>query len=197
MNKSELIAFASAYSSFLLERVSNIKEIILFGSVARGDFDAKSDIDLFVNTDAKLDSEIKRVTEQFYKSKIYELWKNKGIAQKLSVKMGVLKKWELYRSIVSDGILLYGKYRGEIPQEHYLFIALSPIKKVSKRNKVMRKLFGRKEESYTISGLIEQKKRMSPTTFFVSWQSSLEVLNVLRKERVDFKMYECWSDSFR
>ena len=197
MKKSELIAFASAYTSFLLERVSNIKEIILFGSVARGDFDSKSDIDIFVNTNAKLDTEIKKVTEQFYKSKIYDIWKNKGVAQNLSVKVGVLEKWELYRSILSDGILLYGKYKGKIPQEHYLFITLSSIKKISKRNKVMRKLFGRKEKGYNISGFIEEKKRMSPTTFFVSQQSSLKVLDFLRKEKVDFRIYECWSDSFQ
>ncbi len=53
MNRYELIAYAMDFCSFLLksEMANEIKKIILFGSVARGDFDSESDIDIFIDTE--------------------------------------------------------------------------------------------------------------------------------------------------
>ena len=54
LNKFELVSCASAFVSFVLKSreidKTKIDEIILFGSVARGDFTEKSDVDIFVNT---------------------------------------------------------------------------------------------------------------------------------------------------
>ena len=58
--KNELIAYAMDFSSYLLSKVSDIDKIILHGSVARGDFDEDSDIDLFIDCDEKLNKKIKR-----------------------------------------------------------------------------------------------------------------------------------------
>ena len=53
MNK-DLFSYAISFVSFLVQNIdedslSNIKEIILFGSVARGKAGKGSDIDLFIN----------------------------------------------------------------------------------------------------------------------------------------------------
>ncbi len=54
MNQDTLIAYALDFSSFLIDTAKvtdKIKRIMLFGSVARGDFTKESDIDLFIDTD--------------------------------------------------------------------------------------------------------------------------------------------------
>ena len=44
----ELIAYESSFISFILGKIE-VEEIILFGSVARGEADKNSDVDLFFN----------------------------------------------------------------------------------------------------------------------------------------------------
>ncbi len=48
-----MIGYAQSFVSFLLDSYvgGKVRKIILFGSVARGDFSTESDIDLFVEVD--------------------------------------------------------------------------------------------------------------------------------------------------
>jgi len=200
LKKNELIAFASSYASFVLERMNNIQEIILFGSVARGDFDKDSDIDVFIDLgkeDIKSEKDLKLISEKFYKSIIYQKWEQKGITNRINAKIGNLNTWDLKRSIISEGIVLYGQYKSEIKGEHYLLITFNVIKNVAKRNKVIRELFGREEEKYYKEGLVKQLggKKISPTTLLIKQQFSDKILDFLKKEKVDFKLFEMWSDT--
>ena len=58
MKKNELYAYLTDFLSILYlkkDLLTKINSIILFGSVARGDFDKKSDVDiLFINKNKKL-----------------------------------------------------------------------------------------------------------------------------------------------
>ena len=156
MKKADLVGFAHSFVSFALPRfTSPLLEIILFGSVARGDFTGKSDIDLFFNVSsseqaATVEHELKAIEPKFYKSQIYGLWKQKGVINPLSIKVGVLEQWELKRSIISDGIVLYGRYKSEIKGKGYVLIPFTEISDITKRNRVMRTLFGRMEEGDSI-----------------------------------------------
>ena len=116
-----------------------MNEIILFGSVARGDFGKDSDIDLFfdVNNDNQ-EEEIKKVLNnelvKFSKSKIAETWSLMGIKNNISIKVGILNEWKLKRSIISEGIVLYGKYK-ELPNnlKKSVYFNIKPIKNITKR----------------------------------------------------------------
>lgn len=201
MKKADLWAYAHAYLSFLLPRVkTKIKEIILFGSVARGDFDQQSDIDLFFDliteNDAKgLADDLKIIDQQFYKGKVYELWKQKGLTNIIKAKMGVLENWELKNSIIAEGITLHGMYKSEIAGEGYMLISFSPIKKIAKRNRVMRGLFGREGKGGKKEGMIAKVGglKAAPTVFLVPLQFSSEIISFLRKEKVDIQLREMWS----
>jgi len=204
LRKNELIAYAGSFVSFVLDRLKyNIKEIILFGSVARGDFSKDSDVDLFFDIlDEKktklIERELRIIEKKFYNSKIFELWKQKGIKNEIKVKVGVLNKWKLKRSVISDGIVLYGKYKSEIKEKGFVMITFEPIKNVTKRNKVIRILFGRKELGYSKRGLIRklEGKQIAPTVFYASLQFADQVLEILKKEKVNYKIFEFWSDTF-
>jgi predicted nucleotidyltransferase len=88
MNRYELIAYAMDFCSFLLksEMANEIKKIILFGSVARGDFDSESDIDIFIDTEKEkaVDNAAKKRLKAFEKSEIFEKWMLKGLKNSLS-----------------------------------------------------------------------------------------------------------------
>ena len=202
MRKTDLIGFAQSFVSFVLPRMSlPIQEIILFGSVARGDFTSKSDIDLFFNVSSeeqnlKAEQELKVIEPKFYKSKMYEVWKQKGITNPLSVKIGILDKWDLKRSVISDGIVLYGKYKSEIKGKGYLLIPFAVISDVTKRNRIMRTLFGRTEEGYSKEGLVAKLggKRIAPTVFLIPLQFADQAIPLLKKEKMDYELIELWTD---
>ena len=198
-NYKELIAYASAFASFVLPKV-NIDEIILFGSVARNEADEKSDIDLFFNLkkdEDKTKEMLKKELERFYKSKINEIWRLKGIKNEIKFEAGNLDKWKLKRSIISDGIVLFGKYK-EIPKNMNSFVqfTLKPIKSITKRNRIIRKLFGRKEKKYSAKGMIDMLngKKISVASFIVPIEKTNEIIKIMNKEKIDYSFFEFWSD---
>ena len=75
---------------------------------------------------------------------------------------------------------------------------LKPIKDIAKRNKVLRKLFGREEKNYSTRGKIEEShgKKLSATSFIVPIEKTKEIFDILKSERVDYNFFEFWSDAF-
>lgn len=202
MKKIDLIGFTQSFVSFVLPRITiPIQEIILFGSVARGDFTSKSDIDIFFSVSSseqiiKGEQELKVIEPKFYKSQMYEVWKQKGIINPLSVKIGILDQWDLKRSVISDGIVLYGKYKSEIKGKGYLLIPFAAIPDITKRNRIMRTLFGRTEEGYSKEGLVAKLggRRIAPTVFFIPLPFADQVIPLLKKEKMNYKLIEFWTD---
>ncbi len=207
MNRLEVVAYAQSFVSFLLKseiEEADIKEIILFGSVARGEFDKKSDIDIFIDiADEKNANKIQKIVGKkaglFCKSKAAEVWLQKGIKNEISCKVGVLKKWKLERSIISDGITLYGKYK-QLPKElkQHCFFSFEPISDITKRNRVVRELFGRKEKGFESEGLIKKinGKTISARGFIVPAQCSGDIIKLFGREKISYKLYDIWNDSF-
>jgi len=200
--KKELLAYATAFASFVIPKLFNVKAIILFGSVARGEADKKSDIDLFFDLENKEDEVgIKKILEnelnKFYKSKIAENWLLKGIKNEIKIHAGKLEEWKLKRSIISDGIFLYGKYREEPENlKSFVFFNIKPIKNITKRNRVIRKLFGRKEKKYFSDGVVNKVKgkKLSASSFIVPLEYTNEIIRLLNEEKIDYSFFEFWSD---
>jgi len=200
MNKK--ISYASAFVAFILPKLKNVKEIILFGSVARDEDDGNSDIDLFFNMEnkkdeKKIENKLKQETPKFYQSKIAEPFILRGIKNEIKTYVGVLDKWKLKRSIISDGIVLYGKYK-EVPKntKGYVYFNLKPIKDITKRNRVLRRLFGRKEKNILKQGLLGEinGKILSPNSFIIPIEKSKDIVKILNSEKLDFSFFEFWSD---
>ena len=200
ISKDNLIACAVSFVSFVLPKIK-VDEIILFGSTTRGEAGKKSDIDIFFNTrekEAPIKKIIKNELKKFYKSNIYEAFKLRGISNEINIEVGNLENWHLKRSIIADGIVLYGRYK-EIPKnvKSYIFYNIKPIKNIAKRNKIIRVLFGRKEINYAKEGIIQKNsgKIISPSSFILPIESSLEITKFLQSEKIDFISFELWTDN--
>lgn len=206
-SREALIGYSMSFASFLLDSSvgGDIRKIILFGSVARGDFTSESDIDLFIDTDEKHEKSIEKIEALFYRSKIEETWKLKGITSVLSLKIGRLEAWKLKRDIISSGILLYGKYN-EMPEKirYYLLISVGTLahKKTSQQMRIWRALYGYTqkvgEKKYVIRGLIEKAggKKLAKGIFIVPMETRKDITTFLTKNRVASTLHEVWSDSF-
>ena len=117
LQRNDLIAYALDFTSYLVSEIENLDRIILYGSVAKGEFDEESDIDLFIDTKEKIDKKVNKVIDNYYKTKKFMEWELKGINNTISCIVGILdsEEWkDLKRSIMNTGIILYGKYKGEV-----------------------------------------------------------------------------------
>ena len=197
----QLIAYASSFASFVLPKIE-VDEIILFGSVARGDATEDSDIDIFFNIkDKAKEKEIKKIIKEqinkFTKTQIYEQFSLKGIKNEIQVEVGNLEKWELKRSIISEGIVLYGKYK-TTPEKlkSFTYFNIKPIKNITKRNKIIRKILGRKEKKYRTQGMLKEinGKQLSPSSFVVPVEHANKIIQLFNKEKLDYTLFELWTD---
>ncbi len=196
--KNDKIAYAAAFCSFLIERLENIRSVILFGSVSRGDSDKESDIDIFIDAPSGNTSRANRVLDEFYKSKINELWRLKGIKNPISLIVGDMenKEWaDLKRSIISDGIVLLGKYKSE-PEKlrHYTLFSYTNVKDAKKRVSLHRKLFGYKVGSKHYDGIVSKSDgiRHGSGSFSVPIEKYKDVSIVFKEMKITPRTIEIW-----
>jgi len=206
MNRYELIACAMDFSSFLLKSsiAGDIKNIILFGSVARGDFDSESDIDIFVDTveGRAIGNEVAKLLSAFEKSETHEKWKLRGLKNPISVKTGQLERWELYRSIISSGILLYGKYERMPEDAKYHFLFVLDFRKMdrSRKIKLWRELYGYRqkvgEKVFVSKGILEEisGKKIERGVIAVPAEHKEKILDFIKKNGIKHKIIEIWAE---
>jgi len=195
-----LKAYASYFVSYLLcnlENIENVQRIILFGSVARDEGTKESDVDLFIEVKKKtkkIENEIKRMIEGFYKSREASLFKLKGIDNEISIKIGELKEWkDLHKSIASTGIVLYGNYEiSELPfgVKNYIIVFWEEIGK--NRGAFLNKLYGFKVKDKRYEGLLEKYNgnKLGKSCIILPINYKREIFKLLEKYKVQAKVME-------
>ncbi|MEK6855695.1 MAG: nucleotidyltransferase domain-containing protein [Nanoarchaeota archaeon] len=194
--------YASYYVSYLLyniKDISSIGEIVLFGSVARGQAGKNSDVDIFIDLikpSKELEREINEVTENFYKSREALLFKVKGVENKISVIVGRLNDWkDLRKSIESSGFVLYGKYRfADITGRKYIVISWDKIG--INRGAFLNKLYGFKVKDKKYKGLIEilGGVKVGKSSIMIPVEYREQVFDLLKDYEVHAKNFEVYSE---
>ena len=197
----EYSSYFVAYLLYNLEEQykENIQEIILFGSVARGEAEKKSDVDIFINVKKKTkraETEIKKIEEKFYNSRESSLFKIQGINNRFSLIIGNLDEWkELKASIESTGVLLYGKYVpvGNVKGRKYTIVFWDKIGK--NRGAFLNKIYGVKIKNKTYKGLIENfhGKKLGKSCVMFPIQYKEDIFKLLKEYEVIAKMIEVFS----
>ncbi len=200
-----LISFAQDYASYILQHIekAKIERIILFGSVVRERADKDSDIDVFFETKFNIESDIKKITERFYNSVKYKAyWKPLGIANTIHAICGKGEDYpELRRTFISNGIILFGPYQGEIKGKAYALFSVEFKGEFKDKVRVWRRLYGstqkRGKKRYSTQGSIEAAsgKRIGKGVFIVELSKSNEIIAILKKLKVKFRIYEISSDT--
>ena len=205
----EILAYVYDFLSMVFEDgiKGKIKEVILFGSAAKGTFDKKSDIDLFFNVKEKKDEkEIEEKLRSILKSfeiKSEKTWDLKNIKYPISFITGSLedKTWKNLRDeIISSGILLYGSYK-EIPKNlnhNYLFYySLSDLSRKNKM-KFIRRMFGynlkKGNNNYKREGFLKQIKglKLGSNAILIPSNEIIKIKKIFNDFKINYKLIETW-----
>jgi len=195
----KLIAYALDFSSFLIQKIrekEKIKNIILFGSVARDEASEESDVDLFIDINKEnksLENEIRNILNKFISSAKYRnYWKVLEVENEIKLTIGELEKWEeLKSSITSNGILLYGKFMPEIKEgKHRTFFFWENIKPNTKRVLFNKQLFGYRQNKKHYHGLLQKYdgERLSKGGIIVPLEYSNVFNKLFKKFKITFKI---------
>lgn len=208
MKQNEIFAYLYDFTSLLLDKTGNINNIILFGSVASGNFDEKSDVDLFIDLPSKADiKDIQKIIDNAlneFEEIVLKKWALRGINLPINCIVGTLdsKRWSgLKREIISNGITVFGRYK-ELPEKlrHNMLFSfrlshLEPKNKV----KVLRQLYGYKTKKqkkvYTNEGLLDAVGglKLNPSTIMVPLAHYKMIYDFFGKNKVEFRVREIWT----
>lgn len=192
--------YAAYFTAFLLNNLKSTQEIeriVLYGSVAKGEETKKSDIDIFVEVKKKstqFEKDLKKIEQAFYTSREASLFKVKGIENIFSVKIGILQEWkELYPSIASTGIVLYGPYEAkELPTgvKHMIIIYWDAIGK--NRGSFLNKLYGFTVNGKTYEGILTKYggKKVGKSSILMPIAHKQLIFNLLKEHKVSAKTIE-------
>ena len=210
MENNEILSYTYDFISILQSNIisiSEIKSIILFGSIARKDYDKESDIDIFIEVNEESNS--KKIEELVDKSinqfeiKARETWHLKGIKNPIKCIIGNLneKKWEERRNeILSNNILLYGSmnYKKEELSPFYLFQYSLKGLKQNKKVDFLRKTLGysskKKKKTYIHPGLIDEIKgiKLEKNNLLIPIKDAGKIKKFFIKNKVTPKIKEIW-----
>lgn len=184
-----------------------IKEIILFGSVAKKSYDKWSDIDLFFvvkNKDDFDDVEVRlKLALTNFEAKADKTWGLKNIKLPISFIVGSFedKTWENLRDeIISSGILLYGPYK-EMPKDinHY-FLFYYSLSSLNRKNKMkfIRRLFGyslkKGAKEYKQKGMLEDINgtKLASNVILIPSENIIKMKKIFNEFKIKYKIMETW-----
>ncbi len=194
-------SYASYFVSYLLfnlKNSDNISKIILFGSVAKGEADKKSDVDIFIEVKKKtkkFEREIEKIIDNFYKSREALIFKSRKIDNKINIIVGKLDEWkDLKKSIESTGIVLYGAYvsSGKLKGRKYAIFFWDKIGK--NRGAFLNKIYGFSSKKKKYKGLIEilKGRKLGKSSIMIPVEHINEIMKLLKHYKVNSKIIEVY-----
>ena len=208
--KNDLFSYIYDFLSMIFEYKdlnNEIENIFLYGSVAKGTSDDKSDIDLFFDirdesNKGKITDNLKLVLKSF-EVKADKTWGLKNIGLPINLIVGSLESemWKgLKDEIISSGIVLYGDYR-EMPEgTNHSFLFYYSLQNLDRKNKMkfIRNFFGyglkKGKKEYKQEGLLEKINglKLGSNVVLVSSKDILKVKKIFSKFKIRYKIKEVW-----
>lgn len=208
MKQNELFAYTYNFISMIFENrkiKDSLKQIILFGSIARGDFDEESDIDLFFEIKNEFNE---KETEQLIKATInkFEIvaektWNLRNINLPIKVIVGRDDDitWEnLKEEIKNYGLVLYGQYQEQKENKALISYSLKNLNQNEKMN-CLRKLYGyttkTKKKVYSNKGFISTIGAVKTATnqILAKIEDAKKIMALLKEFNVPCKVVKIYT----
>ena len=180
-----------------LSKIEDVKAVILYGSLARGEFTSRSDIDLFIlTTDDKTQKEVQ--------DKVIELESEIGRNIQPTIRTIVeLQKTDtgLLQNIFQEGKILYLKEPSDIPsaillqQKPYLIYSFQ-ISSLPQKDKARfnRQLYEQTRKEYKYKGLLQEigGQKLSAGCVMIPHMQKETIEKFFRKFKVKFEQLKVW-----
>jgi len=180
-----------------LSKIKDVKAVILYGSLARGEFTSRSDIDLFIlTTDDKTQKEVQ--------DKVIELESEIGRNIQPTIRtVAELQKTDtgLLQNIFQEGKILYLREPSDIPsalllqQKPYLIYSfqISSLKQKDKA-RFNRQLYEQTRKGYRYKGLLQEigGQKLSSGCVMISYEQRERIERLFKKFRVKFDQLKVW-----
>jgi len=180
-----------------LSKIKDVKAVILYGSLARGEFTSRSDIDLFIlTTDNKTRKEVQ--------DKVIELESEIGRNIQPTIRtVAELQKTDtgLLQNIFQEGKILYLREPSDIPsalllqQKPYLIYSFQ-ISSLTQKDKARfnRQLYEQTRKGYRYKGLLQEigGQKLSSGCVMISYEQRERIERLFKKFRVKFDQLKVW-----
>ena len=180
-----------------LSKIEDVKAVILYGSLARGEFTSRSDIDLFIlTTDDKTQKEVQ--------DKVIKLESEIGRNIQPTIRTIVeLQKTDtgLLQNIFQEGKILYLKEPSDIPsaillqQKPYLIYSFQ-ISSLPQKDKARfnRQLYEQTRKEYKYKGLLQEigGQKLSAGCVMIPHMQKETIEKFFKKFKVKFEQLKVW-----
>jgi len=180
-----------------ISKIEDVKAIILYGSLARGEFTSRSDVDLFIlTTEDKTQKEIQ--------DKVIELESEIGRNIQPTIRTLVeLQKTDtgLLQNIFQEGKILYLREPSDIPsaillqQKPYLIYSFQ-INSLLQKEKARfnRQLYEQTRKEYKYKGLLQEigGQKLSAGCVMIPYEQKEKIEKFFKKFKVKFEQLKVW-----
>ena len=180
-----------------LSKIEDVKAVILYGSLARGEFTSRSDIDLFIlTTDGKIHKEVQ--------NEVIELESEIGRNIQPTIRtIAELQKTDtgLLQNIFQEGKILYLREPSDIPsaillkQKPYLIYSFQ-ISSLPQKDKVRfnRQLYEQTRKGYKYKGLLQEigGQKLSSGCIMIPHMQKEKIEKFFKKLKVKFEQLKVW-----
>ena len=180
-----------------LSGIEDVKAVILYGSLARGEYTSRSDIDLFILT-------IKDKTRKEVQDKVIKLESEIGRNIQPTVRtIAELQKTDtgLLQNIFQEGKILYLKEPSDIPsaillkQKPYLIYSFQ-ISNLTQKDKARfnRHLYEQTRKGYKYKGLLQEigGQKLSAGCVIIPHIQKKKIEKFFRKFKAKFEQLKVW-----
>ncbi|MBU4140663.1 MAG: nucleotidyltransferase domain-containing protein [Candidatus Omnitrophica bacterium] len=180
-----------------LSKIEDVKAVILYGSLARGEFTSRSDIDLFIlTTDDKTQKEVQ--------DKVIKLESEIGRNIQPTIRTIVeLQKTDtgLLQNIFQEGKILYLKEPSDIPsaillQQKPFLIYSFQISSLLQKDKARfnRQLYEQTRKGYKYKGLLQDigGQKLSSGCVMIPYKQKENIEKFFKKFKVKFEQLKVW-----
>jgi predicted nucleotidyltransferase len=180
-----------------ISKIEDVKAVILYGSLARGEFTSRSDVDLFIlTTEDKTQKEIQ--------DKVIELESEIGRNIQPTIRTIVeLQKTDtgLLQNIFQEGKILYLREPSDIPsaillqQKPYLIYSFQISSLLQKEKaRFNRQLYEQTRKEYKYKGLLQEigGQRLSAGCVMIPYEQKEKIEKFFKKFKVKFEQLKVW-----
>lgn len=196
-----MIEYIYDFLAILFEKLKEkekIRNVILFGSFARGNQRKDSDIDIFIDVEKKDKNYIEEIAKESineFELKSEKTWRLKGITNPIVPIIDDLEaeQWrELKKEISNYGIALYRKYKEKDENKVMIKYNINKLKQKDKM-KIIRELFGYKvkqnKKIYEMKGIVEKiKAEKIDSAVLADKENYKKVIEILKTKKVPYKI---------